>query len=247
MSITSPHPPFYIDDIDALREKLARAERNGDTIGRVWSSVRRRAQTAPEAYSWFLAFTALVTGKNEDAEAAKTALRRYVNRLAGDPYGMGLQFHHWCYSFPHARWVLFFQWLESLNAWDPDESDSMRSDLITHQYLYFFSAMRIKPEPECVDNQTMSLCFSNALIGHLYGRKPYDSAICRRMKVDGARRLPSLIGGMPTSGYSGEGSTYMDYVVGPALPFLVEYLERTEGGDWYDRPLRSRQAEAPPI
>jgi len=231
------HPPFYISDLDALRRKLVNAERGKTQIGLAWSSMRRRAKAAPESFPWLTPFIALVTGDPADIESAKAVIRRYVARLEGDPFGMGLQFHFWCYAFPHARWVLYFQWLESIGAWEAAEADRIRAKLIEHQYLYFFSGMRTKPDPECVDNQTMSLCFSSALTGYLYGRAPYDSAICRRMYAEGAPRLPSVIGGMPPSGYSGEGSTYMDGVVGPAVPYLVEFLERTQGGDWYDRPL----------
>jgi hypothetical protein len=46
-----------------------------------------------------------------------------------------------------------------------------------------------------------------------------------------------MLGGMPPGGYSGEGSTYMDHVVGPCVPLLVEFLERAEGGDWFSRVL----------
>jgi len=38
--------PFYIDDIEALRKKLVDAERGETLMGRVWSSVRRRARNA---------------------------------------------------------------------------------------------------------------------------------------------------------------------------------------------------------
>jgi hypothetical protein len=57
------------------------------------------------------------------------------------------------------------------------------------------------------------------------------------MGRDGLRRLPAMIGGMPPSGYSGEGSTYMDHVVGPSIPFVVELLESSDGGDWFTRRL----------
>jgi len=225
--------PFYIDDIEALRKKLTDAERNETLMGRVWSSVRRRARNAPHQFPWFTPFVALITNDPRDIENAKNAVRGYLATLDPQTFGMGLQFHFWCFAFPHARWTLYFQWLAAIGAWDPKEEQQIREELITFQYVNFFMGMRTKPEPECVDNQTMSLCFSNALIGHLFSK----SAIAQRMKEDGMRRLPSLIGGMPTSGYSGEGSAYMDGVVGPSIPFLVELLERTTGGDWFSKSL----------
>jgi len=225
--------PFYIDDLEALREKLSRAERNETLMGQVWGSVLRRARNAPEHFPWFTPFAALVTGGQKEIEHAKDAIRGYIATLDPQGFGMGLQFHFWCLAFPHARWSLYFQWLAAIGAWDAGEEQHIREELLIFQYVNFFMGMRTKPEPECVDNQTMSLCFSNALLGHLFS----ESALARRMKEDGMRRLPSMIGGLPASGYSGEGSTYMDGVVGPSIPFIVELLERATGGDWFNKSL----------
>ncbi|HUX02903.1 MAG TPA: hypothetical protein VMY35_18225 [Phycisphaerae bacterium] len=225
---------FYIENLAGLREKLARASRDGTRLGRVWDSVARRARNAPGDFPWFTPLVALVGGKPQDIENAKEAIRRYLRTLDGQSFGMGLHFHFWCFAFPHARWALYFQWLRALGAWEPEEERRLRAEFLTFQYVNFFSGMRTKPEPECVDNQALSLCFSNALIGHLFGG---DSAIARRMAEDGLRRLPDMLGGFPPSGYSGEGSTYMDMVVGPSIPFVVELLERVKGGDWFGRDL----------
>jgi len=226
--------PFYIRDPEALREKLAKAERDGTRMGQVWASVRRRVQAAPPgSFPWFTPFVALVTREPRDIEAARQVIRDYVGTFDQTPYNMGLQFHFWCYALPHARWALYFQWLHSLNAWDPKEAERLGEELIAYQFVNFFYGMRTKPEPECVDNQTMSLCFSNALFGQLFP----DSVLARRMARDGARRLPDMLGGFPPSGYSGEGSTYMDHVVGPCVPYVVELLERIQGGDWFSRRL----------
>ncbi|HCE46955.1 MAG TPA: hypothetical protein DET40_25695 [Lentisphaeria bacterium] len=227
------HKPFYIDDIDVLREKLFRAKRDGTLMGRVWDSVIRRSRNAPAQFPWFTPFVALITCEQKDIENAKDAIRNYVATLDPQTFGMGLQFHFWCFAFPHARWSLYFHWLCEIGAWDAAEEKKLKEELLTFQYINFFYGMRTKPEPECVDNQTMSLCFSNALLGHLFS----ESAMAKRMYVDGIRRLPSLIGGIPTSGYSGEGSTYMDCVVGPSIPFIVELLERSSGESWFDKSL----------
>jgi hypothetical protein len=225
---------FYLDDLDALRAKLTRASRDGTRMGRVWDSVVRRARNAPGDFPWFTPLVALVNSEPQDIENAKVTIRRYLGTLDAQSFGMGLHFHYWCWAFPHARWALYFQWLCALGAWDPAEERRLREEFLTFQYVNFFSGMRTKPEPECVDNQALSLCFSNALIGQLFGG---DSAIARRMAADGLRRLPDMLGGFPPSGYSGEGSTYMDHVVGPSIPFVVELLERVKGGDWFNREL----------
>lgn len=239
--------PVYVQDFERLRDKLLRAERDGTLMGRVWASVRRRAQAAPKSFPWFVPFVAAVTRRPQDLDAARQVIRDYVGTFDSQSFGMGLQFHFWCFSFPHARWSLYFQWLDSLGAWDPAEAAELREKLIEWQFVNFFYGLRTKPEPECVDNQTMSLCFSCALIGHLFGDGPDGSAMAARMLVDGRRRLPAMLGGMPPSGYSGEGSTYMDHVVGPCVPFVVELLERIEGGDWFRRALEPRGGSAEAI
>ncbi len=240
--------PFYINDVNALREKLSRAEWDENRMGQVWTALRRRAKVAPDKFPWFTPFVAMVTNDPADIETAKQAVRAYVNSFNSISFSMGVQFHFWCFAFPHARWSLYFQWLQSIGAWEPEEEKHLRDELLRFQFTNFFYGMRTKPEPMCVDNQTMSLCFSNALLGHLFGDCDNNpSAIAQRIKIDGARRLPSMLGGMPPSGYSGEGSTYMDHVVGPCIPFLVELLERIDGTDWYSRQLPPHGSSAEAI
>lgn len=241
---TSDEKLFYLGDLPELREKLARAERDGAAMGRVWASLRHRARSAPDSYPWFVPFMAVITGEKGDLESAKRQIRNYVATLDCQQFGMGLQFHFWCFAFPHARWSLYFKWLDALGAWTDEERDRILEELTVWQFTNFFYGMRTKPEPECVDNQTLSLCFSNALFGHLFGDCGDVSAIARRMSDDGFRRLPDTLGGFPPSGYSGEGSTYMDYVVGPAIPFVVELLERKHGGDWFNRQLPPKGGSA---
>ena len=149
--------PFFIDDLEALRTKLSRAECDETLMGQVWGSVRRRARNAPKQFPWFTPFVALITGDKEDIEHAKDAIRGYLATLEAQTFGFGVQFHFWCYAFPHARWSLYFQWLAAMGAWDAEEEQQIRETLITFQYVNFFTGMRTKPEPECVDNQTMSL------------------------------------------------------------------------------------------
>ena len=240
-------PPFYIPDLPGLREKLARAERDNLPLGRLWSGVRRRARFAPNDFPWFTPLVALVSGEESDIAPAREVIRSYARTMDVQPFGSGLQFHFWCFAFPHARWALYFQWLGSMGAWDADEERSLAEEFVSQAFTNFHFGMRTKPDPECVDNQTMSLCFCNALVGLLFKGAPLHSAVAERMYGEGLRRLPGMIGGMPSSGYSGEGSTYMDAVVGPAIPFLVELLEATQGGDWFNRTLEPAGGSAAAI
>jgi HEAT repeat protein len=66
---------FYIDNLDGLREKLARASRDGTRLGRVWDSVVRRARNAPGDFPWFTPLVALVGGEPQGAEPLLALLR----------------------------------------------------------------------------------------------------------------------------------------------------------------------------
>jgi hypothetical protein len=70
--------------------------------------------------------------------------------------------------------------------------------------------------------------------------------MARRMFEEGFRRLPHMLGGFDESGYSGEGSTYMDQVVGPSIPLVVEFLEEMTHEDWFTKkmPPKNSSAEA---
>jgi hypothetical protein len=216
--------------LEALRAKLRRAESEQTLMGQVWGAFQRRARTCPKDYPWYTPFLALVTGQESDVEAARMCVRAYVASLNAQAFNSGLQFHFWCYAFPHARWALYFQWLDAIGAWEEDEAASLREAFLIFQFENFFYGLRAKPEPECIDNQAMSVCLSNALVGRLFAE---ESRIAVRMERDGLRRLPAMLAGFPVSGYSGEGSTYMDKVIGPCIPFVVEYLEAALGGDWF--------------
>ena len=109
-----------------------------------------------------------------------------------------------------------------------------------YHFVNFFYGMRTKPEPDCIDNQTLSLCLSTTIVGHLFSQGERPSRMAQIMLRDGLRRLPGLLADMPPSGYSGEGSSYMDCVNGPAVLLAVEVLERVGG---YRRVLEEPLAE----
>lgn len=225
--------PLLIDDSETFRRAILALETQDSQKARLWNLIRNSARSAPLNFPWFTPFVALVTREAQDIENARQVLRAYVAKLDAMLFGIGMQFHFWCFAFPHAKWSLYFQWLCTLGAFDPEEEERIRRQLIAYHFTNFFYGLRTKPEPECVDNQALSLAFSNALVGYIFTRGENPSPMAERMLADGLRRLPAMLSGMPASGYSGEGSSYMDCVNGPAVPLAVELLERATGrGDW---------------
>ncbi|MFN8446035.1 MAG: hypothetical protein U0175_34910 [Caldilineaceae bacterium] len=223
------HQPLLLDDIDELRRSVRALEEQTGRRSELWRLLKNSARSAPMNYPWFTPFVALITQEAQDIENARQVLRTYLSKLNPMTFSTGLQFHFWCFAFPHAKWSLYFQWLCTLGAFARAEQAEMAQQLIQYHFLNFFYGLRTKPEPECVDNQALSLAFSNALVGYIFTQGDNPSKMAQRMLDDGLRRLPTMIGDMPPSGYSGEGSSYMDCVNGPAIPLAVELLQRITG------------------
>jgi hypothetical protein len=225
--------PFLIKDVESLRRRAAEIERGAKAAGRdaeLWRLMKNCARSSPDGFPWFTPFVALMTGEAQDIRNAKRVLDDYLEKLEPMYFTTGLQYHFWCFAFPHAKWCMYFQWLTTLGAYTPEEEAAIRGKLARYQFLNFFYGLRTKPEPECVDNQTLSLCLSNVLVGRLFAEgDDGPDPIARTMLEEGWRRLPDIVGGMPASGYSGEGSSYMDCVVGPAIPLIVELMEDIGG------------------
>ena len=221
--------PILIDDIDQLRQRMLAGEAHDGRLRELWTLVKGSAQSAPFDFPWFTPFVALMTRDPRDIANAAEVLRRYVGKLDSMYFSPGLQFHFWCFAFPHAKWCLYFQWLCTLGAFSDDEAQELAAQLIEYHFVNFLYGLRTKPEPECVDNQALSLALSTTLVGYMFAQAPYHSHMAQIMRDEGLRRLPGIIGDMPPSGYSGEGSSYMDCVNGPAIPLAIELLQRITG------------------
>ncbi|WP_308635441.1 hypothetical protein [Paenibacillus silvisoli] len=224
--------PFLIHDLDRLRERVFERECSNDRNlqdGRLWTLIKNCARTAPDQFPWFTPFVALMTEDAEDIRRAKKVLLDYIAKLEPMSFSSGLQYHFWCFAFPHAKWSMYFQWLCTLGAFSEDEEKAIRETLVSYHFTNFFFGLRTKPEPECIDNQTLSLSLSTVMVGYLFASGEKPSKMAEKMLEEGLRRLPGIIGGIPSSGYTGEGSSYMDCVIGPAIPLVIELLDLLTG------------------
>lgn len=226
---TTAQTPFLLDDVDGLRERLLSLEPQDGRRFELWRMVRDSARRAPSDFGWFVPFVAVITREPDDIERARGIIFDYLAKLEPMSFSTGLQFHFWCFAFPHAKVSLYFQWLCSVGAFSAEETREISEKLVSYHFVNFYYGMRDKPEPECVDNQALSLCLSTTLVGYLFSRGPQPSRMAEIMLRDGLRRLPGMLADMPESGYTGEGSDYMNCVVGPAVPLAVEVLERVGG------------------
>lgn len=221
--------PIFIDEIDELRADILTLESQDNKRAQLWKLLKSSARTAPLSFAWFTPFVALITRDPEDIENARLVIRTYISKFDPMSFNSGLQLHFWCFAFPHAKWCMYFQWLCTIGAFDKQEQDRIAEELIKYHFINYYYGLNTKPEPECVDNQTLSLAYSSAFVGYLFSQGENPSEMAKIIYRDGLRRLPGIIGAMPKSGYSGEGSTYMDRVNGPAIPFAIELLELITG------------------
>ena len=240
--------PFLIENIDALREQILSSRQQhphppfDQPHDRLWRLIYHCASSAPQQFPWFTPFVALITQEAQAIREAKAVIQSYLDKLEPMYFTSGLQYHYWCFAFPHAKWSMYFQWLVTIGAYSPEEAATIREKLLIYQFVNFFYGMRTKPEPECIDNQTLSLVLSNVMVGYLFTMNGQKSDIARLMLEEGLRRLPGIIGGIPASGYTGEGSSYMDCVIAPAIPLVVELLQRITGDEHlYDFPFAPHQ------
>lgn len=219
---------FLMNDIDELREKILHARLSGKKL-ELWNLMKTSARNAPLDFGWFVPFVAVITREKRDIENARRIIFTYIDKLDPMSFCSGLQYHFWCFAFPHAKVCMYFQWLCTINAFTPEEETYISERLISYHFVNFFYGMRTKPEPECVDNQTLSLCLSTTMVGYIFSQGDNPSKMAALMLREGRRRLPIVIGDMPVSGYTGEGSSYMDCVNGAAIPLAVETLELITG------------------
>ncbi len=215
---------FLLKDIEGLRKKIL-ADGQTPAQRALWNMICSCARSGPMHYPWFTPFVAVITREKEDIENAKRVIAAYVGKLNDQNYCVGLQFHFWCFAFPHAKWAMYYQWLAAAGAYSREEREELDAIFLNYQFTNFYYGMRTKPEPECADNQTLSLTLSNVITGYLFS----DTHIGKIMLRDGLKRLPEIIGRLPASGYTGEGSDYMDCVNGPAMWICCEALEEITG------------------
>ena len=214
--------------LDALRAKIARIERQGGRRLELWNGIRRLARGNPAGNPWFLPFVAVMEGDPALLALAKKAIADFLDEAAGRG-SCGYLFNIWCFAFPHCRWALWFDFLRRAGAYSPEEADELAAKFLLVQFRDHHAGLRIKPDPECVDNQTASLVLSSFVVGSLFADGPGTGALARRLRDDAAPRLEAMVGGMPPGGYSGEGSTYQGRIVAFAIPLLLQALEFLRG------------------
>ncbi len=223
-------------DIERKRRELRALEAEESRKTELWRCVKRLARENPGGNPWLTPFVALIDERPEDIAHARAAIDDYL-AMAEQRGSRGYLFNIWCFAFPHCRWAMWFDLMRQAGFYTPEEADAIAAKFLLIQFRDHHACMLIKPFPECVDNQAAALVLSSYLVGSIFAEGPGDGHLARKMRDEAAPRLEAMIGGMPTSGYSGEGSTYQGLIVAFAVPLLVAALEALRGEDVFDSPL----------
>ena len=222
-------------DLETLRARLRRAEQDNPPLARLWRTMRRQVRADAQAHAWSVPLVAAVTRDETLAAEARAIIGDYLDAAEQGSLGAGVQFHFWCYAFPHARWAIWFDLLAREGLWG-DRAEATAARFLTLQLRDFHSGLLVKPYPECVDNQAASLTLASLAIGTLFADGPAEGRLAHAMRDEALNRAEGMIGGMPPGGYNGEGSTYQGTIVAFLVPLLVELLEAATGDDWFERP-----------
>lgn len=223
-------------DIEAQRRQLRALEGKITRKAELWRFVQRLARQNPDSNPWLLPFVALIDERSADISQAKAAIDAYLAE-AEEKGSCGYLFNIWCFAFPHCRWAMWFDLMCDAGFYSQEEADTLAAKFLLIQFRDHHTGMLNKPFPECVDNQHAALVLSSFVVGSIFAEGPGNGNLARKLRDEAAPRLEAMIGGMPNSGYSGEGSTYQGLIVAFAVPFLTEMLEDLRGEDIFDKAL----------
>ncbi len=224
-------------DIEKQRSKLKKLESKNTRMAEVWRSIQRFAREKPVENPWLLPFVAVIDENPDDILNAKKAIDNYLSN-AEQKGDRGYLFNIWCFAFPLCRWVIWFDMMRQAGFYTKEEADEISAKFLMIQFRDNHSGLLIKPFPQCVDNQAASLVLASYVVGSIFAEDgPGNRNIARKMRDEAAPRIEAMIGGMPNSGYSGEGSTYQGLIVAFAIPFLTEVLEDIRGEKVFETPL----------
>ncbi|MFW6270219.1 MAG: HEAT repeat domain-containing protein [Bacillota bacterium] len=221
---------FLIDDLDVIKRKLNNAQ---GYLNEYYRDVLENGKDTTKKYNWNSMFCYLISGEEVYGEISKKSLINFVRELPErEKYREG-QIDHWVGALPVARMLIYYDWVKMYEGFTVNEQKEIELGMLRYLYRDIYQALKLKPET-LGDNQTASLVISSLIMGYLLGYKIGNHPVAVYIFKYALDRLPSLIGHFPRSGYSGEGSTYMNEVAAPAFALLSNVLEYITDNDYLE-------------
>jgi hypothetical protein len=217
--------PLLVPDIDSLRRKLANPP---PLLAKLYARFRQRLATDPEFRKHHVFLPALL-GEPEAIAEAKTIIAQLISQPLELAYKQSdsskataqesLDGHIWCVAPRAMRLAVYFTWLDAHGAWTKEERHKIGTAMLDFFHTYVVPVLRARTPAG--HNQQFSMTFCSAVAGHVFAE--LDGGSLHEYALPKFRQVLGL---MPASGYSGEGSTYQSDVVSPLVMWAGIFLEQ---------------------
>ncbi len=135
-----------------------------------------------------------------------------------------LDHHIWCVAPRAMRLAVYFTWLEAQGAWTEEERRLIGSALMAFFHHYVVPVLRARTPGG--HNQQFSMTFCSAVVGHAFAGVAGVAEQAQALRDWALPKFKQVLGLMPASGYSGEGSTYQSDVVSALAMWAGVFLEQ---------------------
>jgi hypothetical protein len=154
------------------------------------------------------------------------------------PVGNGpqdsLDNHVWCIAPRAMRLAAYFNWLDIQGAWTPEDRRTIGMRLLDFFDDYVAPVLRARIPGG--HNQQLSMTLCGSVVGHVFAEVDDVAGRARALRDWSLPKLKQALGLMPSSGYSGEGSTYQSDVVSGLVMWAGLFLEQLGERDVWNRP-----------
>lgn len=199
----------------------------------MWDHVFMLGRNNPFWYSSYNVLAWLVLG---DDDAKSLARRVFIDFTAQAPTALltrEVQFHTHTVAAPLGRLAILYDWIADTGLLSNEEDAAFRRAILDLAHAVPLDQMLGRAR--AFDNQILSNAFAAALIGTVFGKRHGDAALARRLRDVGIAWLTHQFACLPSSCYSGEGSTYHMFVVEPVLLLAGVFLEEETGLPIYEQ------------
>ena len=230
--------PLFVPDLAALKRKLADPP---PLLARCLARFRERLIRDNDFRRDHVFLPALL---GEPAALAEAKER--IAWLAADPSLLAagrpgarapvqdtLDNHIWCITPRAMRLAVYFNWLDLHGAWTPDERRAVGKGLLDFFDAYAIPVLRARVPGG--HNQQFSMTFCGVVLGHAFAEVDGLAARARSLRDWARPKFEQVLGAMPASGYSGEGTTYQSDIVAALVMWTGVFLEQLGERDVWTR------------
>lgn len=135
-----------------------------------------------------------------------------------------LDAHIWCMAPRAMRLAVYFTWLDRQGAWTAAERRLLGQALVGFFYDYVVPVLRARVPGG--HNQQFSMTLCSAIVGHVFADTNGVETRAHTLREWALPKLKQVLGLLPASGYSGEGTTYQSDVISALSMWCGTFLEQ---------------------